>query len=358
MPDSRMVEVLITVPISDELLTQLRGISPRVNITVLPASSAGEIPAESARLPVPRHEGNAREEAWARAEVLYTSHLLPKPEQVPALKWLQFHFAGIDRFLDEPLLKKDGLLVTTLSGAAASQAAEHVLAMMLALSRKLPALLASQKKSEWPKDRFERFSPFELRGKTVGIVGYGSIGRQVARLLRPFGVTVLATKRNVMQPADSGYIPGEEMGDPNGDFVTRLYPAEALRSMARECHFLIVTVPLTWETTELIGENILQALQPGAFLVDVSRGGVVSHSALVGALTSGKLAGAALDVFPEEPLPASSPLWGLSNVIVTPHISGSSPHYTERAMRLFSENLLRYLSGLTLYNLVDRQRGY
>ncbi len=337
-----MIEVLITVPISEALLSQLRGISPRINITVIPAGGAGEITAET----------------WARTEVLYTSHLLPLPEQVPALKWLQFHFAGIDRFLDEPLLKKNGLLITTLSGAAASQVAEYVLAMMLSLSHKVPALLASQKKAEWPRDRFERFSPFELRGKTAGIVGYGSIGRQVARLLRPFGVTVLATKRNVMRPSDSGYIPSEEIGDPNGDFVTRLYPAEALRSMARECHFLIVTVPLTAETTELIGENILQALQPGAFLVDVSRGGVVNHPALVNALKSGKLAGAALDVFPEEPLPASSPLWGMPNVLISPHISGFSPRYTERAMQLFSENLLRYLGGLTLYNLVDRQRGY
>lgn len=351
MPDSPTIEVLVTVPISDELLTQLRGISPRVNITVLPVGGAGDIPAETARM-------SERDEIWARTEVLYTSHLLPQPEQVPALKWLQFHFAGVDRFLDEPLLKKEGLLITTLSGAAASQVAEHVLAVVLALSHKLPALLASQKKSEWPRDRFERFSPFELRGKTAGIVGYGSIGRQVARLLRPFGVTVLATKRNLMRPADSGYIPGEEMGDPNGDFVTRLYPAEALRSMARECHLLVITVPLTLETTSLIGENILQALQPGAFLVDVSRGGVVNHSALVNALKSGRLAGAALDVFPEEPLPTSSPLWGMPNVIITPHISGGSPHYTERAMRLFSENLLRYLGGLTLYNLVDRQRGY
>lgn len=339
MPASPTIEVLITIPVSEEMLTHLHGISPRVKITHLPA---GDVPAET----------------LARAEVMYTSHLLPKPEQMPALQWVQFHFAGIDRFLHEPLLKKEGLLITTLSGAAAPQVAEHALTMMLALGRKLPALLASQKKSEWPKDRLERFLPFELRGKTVGIVGYGSIGRQVARLLQPFGVTILATKRNVMRPSDPGYITSEDMGDPTGDFVTRLYPAEALRSMARECHFLVITVPLTSETTELIGENILQALQPGTFLIDVSRGGVVSHSTLVNALKNGRLAGAALDVFPEEPLPASSPLWTMPNVIITPHIAGSSPHYTERAMRLFSENLLRYLGGLTLYNLVDRQRGY
>ncbi len=342
MPDSQTIEILITVPVSEELLTQLRGLLRRINVTAIQANGVNDIPSET----------------WAQTEVLYTAHLIPKPEQVPALKWLQFHYAGIDRFLDEPLLKKDRLLITTLSGAAVSQVAEHTLAMMLALGHKLPALMASQKKAEWPRDRFERFAPFELRGKTAGIVGYGSIGRQVARLLQPFGVTVLATKRNVMNPSDPGYIFSEGIGDPNGDFVTRLYPAEALRSMARECHFLIVTVPLTLETTELIGETILQAVQPGAFLIDVSRGGVVSHSSLVKALQNGRLAGAGLDVFPQEPLPASSPLWAMPNVIITPHVSAGSLHYTERAMTLFSENLLRYQGGLTLYNLVDRQRGY
>ncbi len=342
MPDSPVIEVLITLALSEEQIAHLRGISPRINITAIPASSLDDIPAET----------------WARTEVLYTAHLLPKPEQVPALKWLQFHFAGIDRFLKEPLLKKDGLLITTLSGANASQMGEYILAMMLALGHKLPALMTAQKKSEWPKDRFERFSPFELRGKTAGIVGYGSIGRQVARLLQPFGMTVLATKRNAMHPADSGYIAAENMGDPNSDFVNRLYPAQALHSMVKECHFIIVTVPLTLETTGLIGENILQAVRPGAFLIDVSRGGVVGQSALVNALKSGKLAGAALDVFPEEPLPPSSPLWAMPNVIITPHIAGNSPHYTTRAVALFSENLLRYTSGLKLYNLVDLQCGY
>ena len=336
------IEVLITVPISEELLNQLRGISTRITITAIPASRPGDIPTET----------------WARAEVLYTAHILPEPKQVPALKWIQFHYAGIDRFLEEPLLKKDGLLITTLSGAAASQVAEYILTMMLALGHKVPALLAAQKKSEWPKERFERFSPFELRGKTAGIVGYGSIGRQAARLLQPFGVRILATKRDAMQPADTGYIPGEELGDSNGDFVARLYPAEALRSMLRECHFVIVTVPRTAQTEGLIDEHILSHLRPGAFLIDVSRGGVVNHAALLNALKSGKLAGAALDVFPEEPLPASSPFWQMPNVIVTPHISGGSPHYTERAMVLFSENLLRYLTGLQLYNQVDWQRGY
>jgi phosphoglycerate dehydrogenase-like enzyme len=339
MPSS--VEILITIPFSEDLLNRLRGVAPHINVTCIPASKAADVPAE----------------VWRQTEVLYTGHVLPTPDQAPAIKWVQSHFAGIDRLLDEPLLKKDGLLVTTLSGAAASQMAEHIVGMLLALSRRLPALMAHQKKSDWPKDRFERFSPFELRGRTVGIVGYGSIGRQVARLLQPFGVTILATKRDVMRPADTGYTP-EGLGDASGDLVHRLYPPQALESMLRECEFVVITVPLSYETTGLIGEGALNALKPGSFLVDVSRGGVVNHTALVNALKSGRLAGAALDVFPEEPLPASSPLWQMLNVIITPHISGGSPHYNERAVALFCDNLHRYLAGIPLYNLFDTTRGY
>ncbi len=336
-----MIETLLTVPFNELLLNRLQGISPRLNITSFLASRAEDIPAE----------------IWARTEILYTATILPAPEQVPALRWIQFHFAGIDRYVDMPIIEKDGLMVTNISGAAVSQMAEYVISMILALGRKIPALGASQKKSEWPKDRFERFSPFELRGKTVGIVGYGSIGRQIARLLQPFGVTVLATKRNAKQPQDRDYTI-EGMGDPQGDFVHRLYPSQALHSMLKECHFVVITIPLTPQTHGLLDAKALAALKPGAYLVDVSRGGIVEPAALLEALKSGQLAGAALDVFPEEPLPASSPLWQLPNVIITPHISGSSPNYNERAVELFSENLHRYLGGLPLYNLFDPQRGY
>lgn len=335
------IEVLITIPFTEKVLKELAEISPKIRVTAIPASKTAEIPAE----------------VWEKTEILYTGHILPEPEEVPALRWLQFHFAGIDRYVDEPLLQKPGLQITTLSGAAAPQAAEHILTMLLALSRKLPAVLATQKKSEWPKDRFERFSPFELNGKTLGIVGYGSIGRHVARLLQPFGMTILATKRNGFNPADVGYaIPGA--GDPEGDLVHRLYPPQALCSMLKECHFVVVTVPLTAETRNLIDQTALQSLKPGAYLVDISRGGIVNHEDLLAALKSGQLAGAALDVFPEEPLPTSNPLWQMPGVILTPHISGGSPHYHERAARLFAENLRNYLAGAALHNLFETQRGY
>ncbi len=335
------VEALITIPFSEKQLSHLAKVSPRFNITAIPVQKASEIPAET----------------WAKTEVLYTGHILPDPEQVPSLRWVQFHFAGIDRFIDDPLVCKPGMQITNLSGAAAPQIAEHVLAMMLAMSRKIPALINSQKKSEWPKDRFDRFVPFELHGKTVGIVGYGSIGRQIARLLQPFGVTILATKRNAMNPADDGYI-AEGLGDPQGDLVQRLYPPQALKSMLKSCNFVVITTPLTKETEGLINTSMLSALIQGSYLVDVSRGGIVNLNDLGDALKSGQLAGAALDVFPEEPLPQSSPLWQMPGVIISPHISGGSQLYNDRAVQLFSENLHRYLAGLPLYNLFDPNRGY
>jgi phosphoglycerate dehydrogenase-like enzyme len=334
-------EVLVTISFSEGLAAQLRGVSPKLRVTVQGAASADEIAPE----------------IWARTEILYTGRILPAPERVPNLKWIQSHFAGIDGLLREPIFAKANLIVTTLSGVAVSQMAEYAVMMVLALGHRLPAMNASQRKADWPKDRWERFAPLELRNATVGLVGYGSIARQIARLLQPFGATVLACKRDAMTPRDNGYT-AEDMGDPDGNFVHRLYPSQALRSMVRECDFVIVTTPLTANTRGLINAEVLSAMKPTAFIVDVARGGIIDHVALTKALQDNKLAGAALDVFPEEPLPASSPLWQMPNVIITPHISGNSPRYDERAVTLFSENLTRYLAGLPLYNVFNFERGY
>ena len=339
--DREPIEVLMTVPMADELLERLRKACPGIRLRVIKAARPEDIPAE----------------AWATAEVLYTARVLPVSELAPALRWIQFHYAGIDHVREAPLLRREGLAATTLSGAAASQLSEYILMMLLSLGHRLPDLFDHQRRIAWPKDRWERFSPLELRGSTVGIVGYGSIGRQTARLLYGFGARVLASKLDAMHPEDPGYAM-DGMGDPDGDYVHRLYPATALRSMARECDFLVVCVPLTPTTRGLVSEAVLASLRPSACLVDVSRGGVVDHAALVEALREKRLAGAALDVFPEEPLPTDSPLWKLPNVIVTPHISGNTPYYDERAVDLFIANLKRYLAGQALLNLVDVERGY
>jgi len=322
-------------------MNQIVGVSSYLHVNVVTGRKPEDIPPE----------------AWQRAEVLYTNRVLPVPEQAPNLRWVQFHWAGVDHAISYPLLGRSDLLVTTLSGAAATQIAEYALTMLLALGHRLPGLMENQRRAEWPPDRWERFSPIELRGSTVGIVGYGSIGRQIARLLTEFGATILAIKRDAMHPEDNGYIP-EGMGDPSGDLARRIYPPQAVASMFKDCDFVVVAVPLTPQTRGMIGAPELAALRPSACLVDMSRGGVVDHPALIAALRDGKLAAAALDVFPEEPLPQDSPLWKLPNVLLTPHISGNTPHYDERAVALFCENLHRYLAGLPLYNLVQVGRGY
>lgn len=339
MPE--IIHVLITLPFTEEHMARLNNISPLVKCTQVRALKVEDIPLET----------------WAQVQVLYTNRVLPSPEMAPKLRWVQFHWAGVDHALDSPLWQVPGFQATSLSGAASTQVAEYILMMLLAQGHHLPEMLAAQRRNEWPRDRWERFSPRELRNATVGIVGYGSIGRQVARLLYPFGTRVLATKRDTRHPEDRGYLQ-EGFGDPNGDFVFRLYPAEALRAMLKECDFVVVTVPMTNRNVGLIGAEELASIKPGSFLVDTSRGGIVDHSALVAALRENRLAGAALDVFPEEPLPADNPLWKLPNVILSPHISGNTPAYDDRAIDLFAENLQRYITGSPLYNLVDLNRGY
>jgi phosphoglycerate dehydrogenase-like enzyme len=335
------IEVLITTQFKEEQLTQLRGVSPRLKVTAIKAQKAEEVPSE----------------VWGRTEILYTDHVLPTKELAPKLRWIQFHWAGIDHVSDHPLLHDAEITATTLSGASASKMAEYALMMLLALGHRLPEMINFQRKAEWPRDRFERFSPLELRGATVGIVGYGSIGRQIANLLFPFGARVLATKRDPMHPEDSGYMP-EDQGDPKGDLVYRLYPSEAVKSMMKECDFVIVTVPLTAENRKLIGSEELASLNQHSFLIDISRGGVIDSAALYAALRDKRIAGAALDVHDEEPLPSDSPFWKLNNVIITPHISGSSPHYNERAVDLFTENLHHYLAEKPLHNRFIAEKGY
>ncbi len=336
-----MINILVTFPLEDTLITKLRGVSPKFNIIINPANKVDDISTEQ----------------WEKTEILFTENILPTPEKAKNLKWIQFTYSGLDRWSNNPLFSVPGLQITSLSGATVSQIAEHAVMMMLTLGHRMPLLYTNQRKSEWPKDRLEKYQPVELRGSTVGIVGYGSIGRQVAHLLTPFGATVLATKRDAKSPEDFGFT-HEGMGDPEASKVHRLYPAEAIKSMLKLSDFIVICVPLTQQTIGLMDHSTMAAIKPGAFLIDISRGRVVDHASLIKALQEGRLAGAALDVFPEEPLPPDDPLWGMHNVIITPHIADNSRNYNHQACHLFSENLHRYLAGLPLFNLFNRDRGY
>ena len=229
--------------------------------------------------------------------------------------------------------------------------------MMLALGRHMPRIGGLQLRREWPSDRWGKFAPVEIRGSTVGLVGYGSLNRELARLLKPMGAKVLASKLNARQPEDTGYTP-EGLGDPQGDYFDRLYPFQALKSMLALCDFVVVAVPLTSRTRKLIGAAEIEAMKAGSYLINLSRGGIVDETALAEALESKHLGGVALDVFDKEPLPGSSPLWATPNTIITPHIAGISSRYLERALVMFRANLKRYVEGEPLLNLYDPEKGY
>ncbi|MFN7210889.1 MAG: D-2-hydroxyacid dehydrogenase [Aggregatilineales bacterium] len=336
------LNVLVLVDFGEVLMNRLKSLSPRLKFTRSAARTANEIPRE----------------VWANTDILYTANVLPEPDQALRLRWIQLHFAGIDAIIDSPVIQNQNVILTTASGIHASTIAEYAFAMMLAHARKIPLMLRYQARAEWAEKRFELVLPRELRGSTLGIVGYGSIGRATARLAKAFGMTVLATKRNVMQPASRNEYEEEGVGDPQGECVDRLYPPEAIRSMVSLCDFVLVTLPLTPQTRGYINASVFEAMQPHAIFLNVGRGGVVDEEALIAALKAGKIGGAALDVFAREPLPQSSPLWAMENVIISPHIAGNTARYNERAVDVFAENLMRYLEKKELLNRVDLSSGY
>jgi len=338
--DDKPLDVLIHYPMSEEQVETLRALSDRLRFTLYSVEDFTRIPLE----------------AKSQAEVLLTSETLSIPEEMPHLCWIQFARAGIGFIQGSPLLERKGFVATSLSGAIAPKVAEYALMAMLALGHRLPDIMGFQGKKLWPPDRWNRFRPLELRSNTVGLVGYGSIAREIARLLLPFEVDILATKRDLMALEDDGYTPAGT-GDPEGVLFKRLYPVEALKSMLKLCDFVVVCLPLTENTQGVIGAPELAAMKDGACLVALGRGGQVDEGALVKALRAGKLAGAVLDVFAQEPLPPESPLWEAPNLVITPHIAGNTFRYAQLVLDLFSENLTRYLKGEPLFNVFDPHKG-
>lgn len=332
------IHVLVAMDFSDAVIEQLSAISERLHIE--------------------RIHPNVPDSAYEQVEVLYTARHYPTQSQAPNLRWVQIHSAGVERALARPVFQNSGIKLTSASGIHAVQMSEYSLAVMLHFHYRFDEMIALKARSTWPGNQYELFRPHGLRGLTLGVVGYGSIGRELARMADALGMTVLATKRDVMHPAEEESYTQPDTGDPEGNIPERLYPSEALGSMVAECDFVVVTVPLTDATENMINADVLNKMKPTAVLINVARGGVVDEAALIEALKAGKIAGAGLDVFAEEPLPVSSPLWGLDNVLISPHVSGNSAIYHEKAAALFADNLQRYVSGKPLLNVVNRSEGY
>jgi phosphoglycerate dehydrogenase-like enzyme len=333
-----MLNVLVTMRFDRTQLDRLRAVSPEVSVSQADADTAD----------------------YSKVDVLYAGAPPRDLARAPALRWVQLHMAGVNALADHPLYTQTALPLTTTSGVHAATIAEYAVTMLLALAHRVPRMVEWQQRGGWPPDerRWELFVPAEVRGATLGIIGYGSIGRELARIAKAaFGMTVLALKRDPSRRADDGYrLAGT--GDPEGRLPDEWLGPRQLDALLAGSDAVVLCAPLTDETRGMMGERAFARMKPSAYFINVGRGASVDEAALASALRERRIAGAAVDVFAEEPPPAGHPLYALDNVIVSPHVSGFLPSYDEKCSVLFAENLRRYLEGQPLLNLVDRGRGY
>ena len=269
----------------------------------------------------------------------FPADLLPR---APALRWYQQWSAGADWLLRHPQAAEADFVLTSTSGIHAIQISEHIFAFLLAFARELPQAIRAQREHRWiSTDQHERI--FELAGKTMLLVGVGAIGERTARVAAAFDVHVLGVRRDPTVDA-----PG----------VEAMFGPHQLLDLLPQADFVVVTVPLTEETRGMMGEPELRAMKTTSIIVNIGRGGTISEEPLIQALREGWIAGAGLDVLEQEPLPGDSPFWELDNVIITSHYAGITPHYHQRALEIFLDNLQRYTSGEPLRNVVDKELGY
>lgn len=272
--------------------------------------------------------------------------------RVPALRWLQVGSAGVDHLGADPPWQH-GIVVTNARGVYAVQIGEYVTGAILRINQPIARWAADQAAHRWKTEEDEPV-PSVVRGQTAALIGYGSIGREVARQLAAVGLRILAVKPRPELLVDTSYrVPGT--GDPEGSIPDLVVGIDGLLEVVRDVDYLVLTLPLTAESRHLVDARVFAALRSTAWLINVSRGALVDEDALLDALRAGRLAGAVLDVFGEEPLPAGSPLWEAPNVTISPHVSGATNRFRDD---LFVENVRRYLAGEPLLNLVDPGRGY
>jgi phosphoglycerate dehydrogenase-like enzyme len=282
--------------------------------------------------------------------VLCAEHPPANLDQMDRLEWIQLGSAGYQQVSGLPLRTR-GIRVTNASGVNDVPIAEWCLLMMLLFERDLPAILRLREERSW--DRRAEFQA-ELRGRRVGIVGYGSIGREVARLCRAAGLEVWVVNRSPVGPRPERFAPAGT-GDPMGTLPNRTFGLQEIDQFLPQLDYLILTAALNARSRGLLGERELRLLPSTAVLLNPARADLVDEAALLRALREGWIAGAALDSHYREPLPTDDPIWEVANVVVTPHIAGSigSPHYQSRLWELFALNLERYLDDRPLLNEVS-----
>ena len=276
------------------------------------------------------------------AEVFYGFPSADVLRQAKALRWIQAPSAGVNFLQNLPELVDNDVVLTNTRGAHGPSIGEHTFALLFALTRHLPTSVQAQGEHRWAWGDIYHTSR-EIWGRTMGIIGYGAIGRAVAQRARGFDMNVLAVD------------PHPEPGAPH---VQETWGMERLPDLLAQSDVVVVSAPLTDESYHLIDAKALAQMKPDAYLIVVSRGGIVEEAALAEALKSGKLAGAGLDVTEVEPLAADNPLWDAPNLVITPHTAGDSTEKEQRCVEILRENLQRYVQGESLLNLVDKKRGY
>ncbi len=275
----------------------------------------------------------------AFCDIAQGGQLRPAWNKLRRLRWVHSISAGVDHLLFPELIESE-VVLTNGRGAFKRALAEFVLAAALYFAKDVPRLKRQQQGRLW-----QLFDMEELHGKTLGIVGYGEIGRASAALAKAFGMRVLALRRHPERAAEDA-LPDE------------LVPRDRLEDLLARSDFVLVSAALTAETRGLIGPAEIKAMRPTAVLINVGRGPVVVESALVDALTAGRIRGAALDVFDVEPLPGEHPFYRMENVLLSPHTADHVAGWLEQAVEVFLGNFARFGSGQALVNVVDKRLGY
>jgi phosphoglycerate dehydrogenase-like enzyme len=328
-PSAIALTPILSARYREEDLSRIRAVAPRARLVSVSLEGLSDSPLEDV-------------EVLLRGPMPAASfdRLLAR---CPRLSWVHSATAGVERLLTPEAAGRD-LVITNARGVFSEPIAEYTMMMMLAVVRRLPELLELQRERTW-----QPLPARELRQVTVGIVGFGSIGRTIARLAVAFGARVIATRRDPQR--DDG-------GDPIPEGIDEILPEDRLPELLAASDFVVLALPLTTGTEKLMDAGRLARMKPGAWLINVARGRLVDQAALLRALRDGPLGGAVLDTLWDEPLPASSPLWDAPGLIITPHTSWSSGRVLDRSIELFCENLARYRDGRELLNVVDRRAGY
>ena len=276
-------------------------------------------------------------------EVVDAEVILGRPSRevflaAECLKWVQSIGVGFETMLYPEMVESD-VIITNTSGAFDPVMGEHAMALILGYSRAIAAHERNRPIRKWVRE----IPVLQIHGKTACVLGLGSIGRTVAARLSAFGVHVIAVDAQIAIP-------------PEG--VERVVPPDRMLEAVSEAQIVVVALPLTDRTRGLVNAKFFERMKDTALLVNIARGAIVVESDLIEALRSGRIGGAGLDVFEEEPLPDSSPLWDMPNVVMTPHSASACPENDEDLRRIFCENLRRYVGGDPLLNVVDKRLGY